>query len=881
MSQHFDNKELMKAHAQNKDATVTKKKKARRNKQKKTQKKTFDPFKQNKKYKGTHILTREVVDYDTTDEMDELLIPPSFQHKLIHGEPPPAITKLRSWQHGLLSRTEWKRGKSCVVVSPTSGGKTLIAEIAIAQLMDDCPNSRIIYSLPFVALAMEKYCEFKARFSQYNVRPFFQNMGGDFRNGTIAICTYEKTHSLINQAIKGCYFDTIKLVIIDEIHMIGDESRGIVAESLMMKMRMTVTKPRVIALTATVNISDARKIANCIGGFYHFCQQRSAELREYISVAGSGALFRIKKIPKDASGNENESECTKIAAQRSIPEDRDNILPLIKPLLARSNGQSLLVFVNTRNEAKRIALFIVNNIEKQIPNCQELVPPSNAVIKARESLISELAKCSTGLDKVLAGCIMKGIAYHHAGLLLEERHVVERGIQEGSINLIVATTTLSAGVNIRSVSRVIVYSAYRKNFNGPTSNARTMISPSLLAQMAGRSGRTETSSGDVIVIARNDKELNEIRELYLKPIPGITSSITNGGDVMSYLLQTLSLKLSNGVGSMREFINYSFAFQKEAAADPNQIYQPSNDENGNINHALVNDAVDDLVKNGLIDEHTFCTTQLGNAISSANLTVTEGLKLNKSILKVMRTLCLSDSLHLLFLCIPTYTGIYIPSFTEGVWETIFNKHSHVINLITDKNARELQRIIIQSYNGRTVSKDEQKEFERIFAGCILERLIEECSLQEIEKTFMVERGTIQILQTSSASFAGQATKFADEMGYSILSAALTRFRKRLEFGVKEELIDLMSIPSCSREIARELFNKGVHNAQDCADISTKVILECVTAGRGGEGSGLSEEDLKLISKNISKQAKQLAAHQALLDQYAENAAINFADAQSL
>ena len=841
-------------------------------------KKRNDPLIDGTKLKDTHVLSRLLIDYETTDQMDELMIPPSFQHKLIKGVPPPAITKLRTWQYSLLSRTEWKAGKSCVVVSPTSGGKTLIAEIAIAQLMDDNPFSRVIYALPFVSLAMEKYQDMKKRFSQYNVRPFFQSMGGNFRNGTIAICTYEKAHTLINNAIKGSYFDSIKLFIMDEVHMIGDETRGIVAETLLMKMRMTYTQPRIIALSATVNLEDARKISHCINGFYHICTQRTAELREYISMTNSGALYRIHKNINE-NDKKQEISCIKIATQRTIPEDRDKILPLVKPLLARSNGQSILIFVNTRNEAKRVALFIANNINKTIQDIPDLIPDSQEVIKAREQLISELAKCSTGLDKVLSGCILKGIAYHHAGLLLEERRIVEHGIQHGQINLIVATTTLSAGVNIRSASRVIVYNPYRTiNYN--ISSKRVMISPALLAQMAGRSGRTDTMSGDVIVIGRNDVEFKEIQDLYAKPIPGIESNITKETtDIESYILQTLSLKLSSSKITLEEFINYSFAFQTNTITNTNK--EKSKEENEeedkeeeNPNVVIVKNALDFLFVNDLIDKTTMKVTRLGNAIAASNLSIYDGIRLNNSILKVMKTLCLVDNLHLLFLCIPSSTGIYIPPFSDDVWEMLFKKHSHVIHLITDKGVNELERIIIGSYTGKILKKDELIVFERIYAGCILERLIDETSLQELEQKFKVDRGTIQILQTSSSSFAGQATKFCDEMGYTILSAALTRFRKRLEFGVREELVELMELPSCSREVARVLYSVGIRNAHDCSEASMKEIIKSVRKGRGGPGSGLSEDDIINIAKSIRKEAKQLSKHKSLLEQFSESATMN-------
>ena len=211
--------------------------------------------------------TTSQIDYDTTDEMGDLLIPAFLQHAYIHSDPP--ILKLHQWQNEILQSKFWLNKNNIVVVAPTSGGKTLIAEVAIAQILEEEPYAKCIYALPFVALASEKYNDFNERFKGFKICPYFQNVGGDdFARGSIGICTYERAHSLLNSAIRSGYDKKIKLVVIDEAHMIGDESRGNVAESLFMKLMSMRKPPQIIALTATLNEQDAKKLANCIHGFH-------------------------------------------------------------------------------------------------------------------------------------------------------------------------------------------------------------------------------------------------------------------------------------------------------------------------------------------------------------------------------------------------------------------------------------------------------------------------------------------------------------------------------------------------------------------------------------------------------------------------------------
>jgi DNA polymerase theta len=52
-------------------------------------------------------------------------------------------------------------------------------------------------------------------------------------------------------------------------------------------------------------------------------------------------------------------------------------------------------------------------------------------------------------------CALSGVAFHHGGLVAEEKQIVERGFRFGVVRVLVATTGLAAGVNMPA-HRVII-----------------------------------------------------------------------------------------------------------------------------------------------------------------------------------------------------------------------------------------------------------------------------------------------------------------------------------------------------------------------------------------------------------------------------------------
>jgi len=142
-------------------------------------------------------------------------------------------------------------GKSLLVCTPTGSGKTLIATFAITKTLD---KGKVVYIVPLRALASEKYKEYKKFFGdKYKVAV----STGDIDSSSdylakydMIILTVEKFDSLIRH--HSNWIKDIALVVIDEVHLMNDPSRGPTLEILITILKQLLKNVQLIALSATI-----------------------------------------------------------------------------------------------------------------------------------------------------------------------------------------------------------------------------------------------------------------------------------------------------------------------------------------------------------------------------------------------------------------------------------------------------------------------------------------------------------------------------------------------------------------------------------------------------------------------------------------------------
>lgn len=174
------------------------------------------------------------------------------------------ITQLFPWQAAALENGE--DGHNLVYCAPTSGGKSLVADILMIRKMVGLDNKnknhsalmppppppylqqrglgRALVVLPYISIVSEKteHLSHLLRPIKATVRGYFGAMDSSSSspfapNGeAIAICTIEKANVCINRLLQEGRLAELSCIVIDELHMIANPQRGVGVELLLSKV---------------------------------------------------------------------------------------------------------------------------------------------------------------------------------------------------------------------------------------------------------------------------------------------------------------------------------------------------------------------------------------------------------------------------------------------------------------------------------------------------------------------------------------------------------------------------------------------------------------------------------------------------------------------
>ncbi|KAJ6623527.1 Sec63 Brl domain-containing protein [Mycena sp. CBHHK59/15] len=390
-----------------------------------------------------------------------------------------------------------------LLCAPTGAGKTNVAMLTILNELGkyrdeetgtfDLAAFKIVYVAPMKALVQEMVGNFSARLKVFGIT--VGELTGDSQmtkqqiaDTQIIVTTPEKWDVITRKSTDTSYTNLVRLIIIDEIHLLHDE-RGPVLESIVARtirrMEQTSEYVRLVGLSATLpnyqDVATFLRVDESKGLFYFDAAYRPCGLQQqFIGITEKKAIKRYQVT--------NEVCYEKV--------------------LDQAGKNQTLVFVHSRKETAKTAKFLRDMaIEKE--TITQFVKPDGAV---REILTEEANNVKDGN---LRDLLPFGFGIHHAGMTREDRGLVEELFADGSLQVLVCTATLAWGVNLPAHT-VIIKGTQIYN---PEKGRWVELSSQDVLQMLGRAGRPQYDTYGEGIIITNHSELQYYLSLLNQQLP--------------------------------------------------------------------------------------------------------------------------------------------------------------------------------------------------------------------------------------------------------------------------------------------------------------------------------------------------------------------------
>ena len=442
----------------------------------------------------------------------------------------------------------------------------------------------------------------------------------------------------------------------------------------------------------------------------------------------------------------------------------------------KDGGQSL-VFAETRTRSKSLATKAADVIS-QILAKKELIQ----LEKTSKKILSENEH--TELVKTLAILVKKGVAFHHAGLNQKCREIIETEFRNGTIKLLSSTPTLAAGVNLPA-RRVVISSVNRYNAKV---GANRPISILEYKQLCGRAGRPQYDKfGESIIVGNGNTK--DLIDYYINGEPEpIESKITDDKSLRTHVLSVVVthpgikkeeileffLKTLGGLQSRKPTIKFAIDISLRFLSSEYL-----------------------LVKKG----ERYAATEFGKKTSMLYIDPLTATYFRDAVENVSQ-----DRKHTFgFLHLISNCEEFFPKFS------LRQKDYESASLMIENNSSELLEPI--------------SEYDCSRSLLALQAWITESSELSLSDNLGIESGDMHRMTETANWLSYCLREISKHVERADLLEELGDLRRRIVYGIREELLDLVKVKGIGRVRARILFKNGIKNLTDLEKIPVNKLAE--------------------------------------------------------
>ncbi len=589
----------------------------------------------------------------------------------------------------------------------------------------------------------------------------------------ILVATSEKVDSLLRLRTHWLA-ESLSVVVLDEVHYIHDPNRGPTLEIVAARLRQVNPSLQVLALSAT--ISNGQELAAWLDAALVSSDWRPVPLAE-------GVFYMNRIVYSDRT-------------TRSLVAARGEPLPALVNDTLEEGGQ-VLVFVNSRRSTQAVARALSPHVGKrataeQRARLKTLARDAATVLSEPTHLCSELASA--------IGC---GVAFHHAGLHQEQRKMVEDAFRKNLIKVICATPTLAAGVNLPA-RRVVVRDWWRYQ----SGSGMKPIPVFEYKQFAGRAGRPGYDSvGEAVLIARKDRDFEMLFKDYIRAgVEPLRSQLGTEGALASHILASIASGYASTMNELLDFFSLTFfAIRQDVSSLTHKIET--------VLQFLMDEEM--IACEGADERLRFFPTAFGGLISRLYLDPLSGVVLKRGLLRLgVRAPEEAQVLHLICCC----PDMGVLSVGRADKERLQDE------------AIVRARDFLALPAGDMDFMPDMRFLQALLTAHMLGDWIDEIQEDHACATYGIGPGDIRRFVDAAEWLLYSAEQLAGLNGMAQPRHFLKNLRRRVIYGIREELLDLVSLKGIGRVRARSLFLRGYGTLAAIGKASVKELSAVPSIG---------------------------------------------------